>query len=626
MSKTKKLRNLKSDQDQDTFNPITQETVYELRKPKKVKFKQALKTTGKVIAFGKPYHKYLYLALLFIFLQTICDLMVPIFIGKCIDCLVGKGQVYFATLGKYTAILVLFVVLNSVFSYLGDLMTNNYCYKSSTYIRKKFFEKINKVPLKFVDQNAHGDLLSRMTNDIDILTDGFLEGIASITNGVISIVGTLISMLILDVKLALVVLVIAPLSMAISMYIAKKSYKLFVAHIETQGEVNGYLEEMISGGRVVKAFGYEDESQQEFDKINARYFQASEKEEYFSNIAGPATRLINSVVYSCVGLFGGLQIVAGNASVGLISSFLTYANSFGKPFNELAGEITDLQAAFAAADRIFAVLNAEEEKSDKDLPVLKTAEGYVSAENVYFSYTSKVKLIENFNLSVLPGQRIAIVGPTGCGKTTLINLLMRFYDVTSGVIKVDETPITDVKRSSLRSQYGMVLQESWLYNATIRDNIAYGKPDASLEEVIEAAKLAGAHDFIEKMPNKYDTMITEGGNNISQGQKQLLCIARIMLVKPPMLILDEATSNIDTRTEQKIQQAFNSIMKGRTTFIVAHRLSTIATADKILVMNKGNVIEQGTHDELLARHGFYYHLYNSQFVNPNVDNESAGTV
>ncbi|MCI6860024.1 MAG: ABC transporter ATP-binding protein/permease, partial [Clostridia bacterium] len=436
-------------------------------------------------------------------------------------------------------------------------------------------------------------------------------------NGVITILGTLIFMLVLDFKLALIIALIAPISLIASFYIAKKSYKLFVAHVETEGEANGYLEEMISGSRVVKAFGFEDKSEKKFEEINQRYYKVCEKEEFISNIANPLTRVINSAVYCCVGLFGGLQIVAGRATVGLISSFLNYANSFGKPFNELAGEVTELQSAFAAATRIFEVLNATEEVSDNNLPVLKKAEGHVTAENVYFSYNDRVKLIENFNLTVKPGQRVAIVGPTGCGKTTLINLLMRFYDVNTGVIKVDETPITDVKRSSLRAQYGMVLQESWLYNATIRENIAYGKPNASMEEIIEAAKMAGAHEFIDRMPDKYETIVTEGGNNISQGQKQLLCIARIMLVKPPMLILDEATSNIDTRTELKIQQAFNTIMTGRTTFIVAHRLSTIVTADKILVMNKGNIIEQGTHDELIARHGFYYHLYNSQYAKPS---------
>lgn len=616
MSKTKKLRKLKSGQEAKVVAIETQST-HDLTKKRKISFKKSLKITGKVIAFGKPYHKYLYLSLLSIFLQTFCQLMQPVYLGKCIDCLIGKGQVQFATLGKYTAIMLVFVVLNALFTYLGDVLSNIYCFKSAGYIRNRFFAKINKVPLKFVDQNSHGDLLSRLSNDVSMLTDGFLEGITGITNGVITILGTLIFMLVLDFKLALIIALIAPISLIASFYIAKKSYKLFVAHVETEGEANGYLEEMISGSRVVKAFGFEDKSEKKFEEINKRYYKVCEKEEFISNIANPLTRVINSAVYCCVGLFGGLQIVAGRATVGLISSFLNYANSFGKPFNELAGEVTELQSAFAAATRIFEVLNATEEVSDNNLPVLKKAEGHVTAENVYFSYNDRVKLIENFNLTVKPGQRVAIVGPTGCGKTTLINLLMRFYDVNTGVIKVDETPITDVKRSSLRAQYGMVLQESWLYNATIRENIAYGKPNASMEEIIEAAKMAGAHEFIDRMPDKYETIVTEGGNNISQGQKQLLCIARIMLVKPPMLILDEATSNIDTRTELKIQQAFNTIMTGRTTFIVAHRLSTIVTADKILVMNKGNIIEQGTHDELIARHGFYYHLYNSQYAKPS---------
>ena len=624
MSKTKSLRKLKTDRDFESLSiEKTAESSYDLRKPKKVKFGQAFRTIKKVIAYGKPFHRDLYLALLFIVLQTVCDLMIPIFLGKCIDCVIGVGSVQFSRLGIFTATLAVFVALNALFSFLGDVMTNSYCFRSSAYIREKFFEKINKVPLKFIDQNSHGDLLSRMTNDIDMLTDGFLEGIASITNGIITIMGTLISMLILDLHLALVVLLIAPISMIIATIIARKSYKLFIAHIEEEGNITGYIEEYISGGRVVKAFGYEDESLKSFDKINARYHRACVKEEFFANMANPATRLVNSLVYSLVGLFGGLQIVAGRASVGLITSFLQYSNSFGKPFNELANEITEIQSAFAAADRIFTVLNAEEEPSDNHLPNLAEVEGYVSAEHVYFSYNSRTKLIENFNLNVLPGQKIAIVGPTGCGKTTLINLLMRFYDVNEGVIKVDDTPITEVKRSSLRSKYGMVLQETWLYNASIRDNIAYGKPSAALEEVIEAARLAGVHDFVDKLPNKYDTMIDEGGSNLSQGQRQLICIARIMLVKPKMLILDEATSNIDTRTEMKIQHAFDTIMKGRTTFIVAHRLSTIVNADKILVMNKGNIIEQGTHDELLAAHGFYYYLFNSQYANVNDEAEES---
>lgn len=580
---------------------------------KKVKFKKAFQTIGKTLKYGKPYHKYLYLAILAIIISTIFELLVPIYIGKCIDNIIGIGNVDFNNLWQTALVLVGFIIISALFSWLTNYWTNLYCFKSAEYLRTIFFNKINSVPLKFIDTNQHGDLLSRMINDVDILTDGILQGLSSIINGIVTIIGTLVCMFILNVPMALVVAFITPLSLFLSLYIAKKAYKMFAAQAKNEGEINGYLEEFISGGRIVKAFNYEKQAVDDFEKINSEYYKASESAEFFSNIANPATRFINGLVYVGVGCAGTLLAINNVVSIGLISSFLNYANTFGRPFNELSVEITELQAAFASADRIFAVLEAEDEKSDENLPEMGKADGNIIVKNAYFSYVPKVKLIKDFNLDVKKGQKIAIVGPTGCGKTTFINLLMRFYDLTDGTIMLDGNVITQVKRNSWRKNFGMVLQDTWLFSATIKENLAYGCPNATDEDIIKICKLTGVHDFVEKLPSGYNTMVTEGGNNISQGQRQLICIARIMLMEPSILILDEATSNIDTRSEIKIQKAFDLMMEGRTTFIVAHRLSTIKNADLILVMNKGNIIEQGTHIELLQKHGFYYHLYNSQF-------------
>ena len=577
-------------------------------------FKKAFVTAKRVIAFGKPYHKYLYIALFAIFVQTFFELLAPVFLGKAIDNIIGYGLVNFGELLKYIGLVGVCVVVNVVFTWLANFYTNKYCFKSSERMRKIIFEKFNTVPLKFLDSNQHGDLLSRMINDVELLTDGYLEGLSSITNGFVTIIATLIFMFVLNIPLAIVVLVLTPISLVIAGYIARKSFKLFAEQARNEGELNGYLEEMISGDRLVSAFNYETQAQENFEKINEKYYKISEKAEFYSSLTNPSTRFINGFVYIMVAFVGAFLAIRGNVSVGLISSFLSYANSFGKPFNELSTEITELQAAIASSDRIFSILNTPDEPSDENLSELASTDGFVDIKNVNFSYNPKQNLIQNFNLSVAPGQKIAIVGPTGCGKTTLINLLMRFYDVCDGSIYIDNNNITEIKRNSLRNKYGMVLQDTWIFTGTIKENIAYGKPNATDEEIISASKLAGADDFIVKMSKGYDTEVNEGGSNLSAGQKQLLCIARVMLIKPPMLILDEATSNIDTRTELKIQEAFNTLMLGRTTFIVAHRLSTIKNADKILVMNKGNVIEQGTHDELIALKGFYYHLYNSQFA------------
>lgn len=582
-------------------------------KSKYLKGKGTFSIIKKVFIYARPYKHYLYLTFLFDLLNSIAELLVPIFLGKAIGSAISAGNVNFNLIAKYLLIMFICIVIAGFFNILGNLTINSYNYKSTYRIRDLLFKKINHLPLSFIDTTSHGDLLSRMVNDIDVMTDGFLESFAAVISGFMTIIGTLVSMLILNIKLATVIIVLTPLSVLISWYIVKKSKKYFKLEVQTQGNLSGYLEEYISGERVVKAFNHEPESIKKFYSINEDYYKIGEKSQFYSNLSMPSTRFVNGFVYGFVGLFGALEALQGKISVDIISTFLSYSNSFGKPFNEISSNISDIQSAFAAAGRVFNILDEPNEISDENLPDLLDCNGEVSIKNVDFSYLPKVKLIQNLNLEVKQGMKVAIVGPTGCGKSTIINLLMRFYDVNNGSISVSNNNIKEITRSSLRNKYGMVLQETWLFNATIRENIAYGNPNIPLDDIIEASKLAGIHNFIEKMPDKYDTIITEGGSNLSQGEKQLICIARIMLLKPPMLILDEATSNIDTRTEQNIQKAFNTIMKGRTSFIIAHRLSTITDSDIILVMNKGNIIEQGTHEELINRKGFYYNLYNSQF-------------
>lgn len=581
---------------------------------KYLKRKNTFSIISKVFKYARPYRHYLYLTFIFDLINSVAELLIPIFLGKAIGAAVGPNNVNFNTITIYVFIMIGCVVVAALFNALGSLTINAYNYKATYKIRDLLFKKINSLPLSYIDTTSHGDLLSRMINDIDVMTDGFLESFAAVISGVVSILGTLISMLILNIQLALIIIILTPLSLFVSLYIVKKSKKYFKLEVETQGDLSGYLEEYISGERVVKAFNHENESIANFKDINENYYVIGEKSQFFSNLSMPTTRFINGIVYGVVGLFGSLQALKGLLNVSVISTFLSYSTSFGRPFNEISSNISDIQSAFAAAGRVFNILDESDEVSDTELPDLLNCNGEVSIKNVDFSYVPKVKLIQNLNLEVKNGMKVALVGPTGCGKSTIINLLMRFYDVNNGCINVSGSNIKEITRHSLRNKYGMVLQETWLFNATIRENIAYGNPNIPLDEVVEAAKLAGIHSFIEKMPNKYDTMVTEGGSNLSQGEKQLLCIARVMLLKPPMLILDEATSNIDTRTEQNIQNAFNTIMKGRTSFIVAHRLSTITNADIILVMNKGNIIEQGTHEELLNKKGFYYNLYNSQFA------------
>lgn len=577
------------------------------------KHRSAFNIIKKVFVYAKEYRVHLYLTLLFDFLNSVFELLIPIFMGKCINCIVGVGNVDFKTLTVNVILLLLFVILSQIANLLGSIAINKFNYKASYKIRDLLFKKFNSLPLSYIDTTSHGDLLSRMVNDIDTMTDGFLESFASVISGVMTIVGTIVAMFILNVQLAVVITILTPLSLLFTLYFVKKAKKFYQAEVAMQGDLSGYLEEYIGGERVVKAFNHEQESIKDFNVVNDKFFNVGKKANFYGNLSHPTTKLINGVVYAVVGLFGALMALKGSITVGVISSFLSYASSFGRPFTEISEEISDIQAAFAAANRVFNVLEEPDEISDSDLPDLLDCDGSLKLINVYFSYIPKVKLIQNLNLDVKPGQKIAIVGPTGCGKSTLINLLMRFYDVTDGSISVSGHDIRNITRQSLRNKYGMVLQETWLFNASIKDNIAYGNPNVPLSDVIQAAKLAGVDEFIQKMPDKYNTMVTEGGSNLSQGEKQLLCIARIMLLKPPMLILDEATSNIDTRTEMRIQKAFNTIMQGRTSFVIAHRLSTITDADVILVMNKGNIIEQGTHTELMAKKGFYANLYNSQF-------------
>lgn len=567
----------------------------------------------KVLFYAKEYRAYIYVALFMDIINTICNILFPIFVGKCIDCIIGINNVNFDLLLKNMIIVAIFAIGSAFSYYIQNFCLAQYNYKGTFKIRDLLFEKLQNLPISYIDSTSHGDFISRMINDIDIMTDGFLVSFATTLSGITSIIGTFIAMLLINVNLALVIIILTPISLITSAIIVKKSKKYVKKEVELQGELSGYLEEYIGGERIVKAFNHEKESINDFKIYNEKYQKIAEKSMFYSILTNPATRFINGLVYGSVGLYGSLLAIKGIIQVGTITTYLTYANNFGEPFANISEQISDIQQAFAAANRVFNVLEEQNEPSDEKLPDLLNCMGDVEIKNVNFSYVPKTNLIQNLNINVKPGQKVAFVGPTGCGKSTIINLLMRFYDVNSGYILISGTPIKEISRSSLRNKFGMVLQDTWLFNSTIRENIAYGNPNAPIKDIIEASKLAGIHEYIEKLPKKYDTEIIEGGSNLSQGEKQLICIARVMLLKPPMLILDEATSNIDTRTEKRIQNAFDEIMKGRTSFIVAHRLSTITSADIILVMNKGQIIEQGTHHELLKLKGFYYNLYNSQF-------------
>lgn len=559
----------------------------------------------------------LFLSILFAAVTVVLTLYVPILTGNAIDHIVDRGLVDFDGLLRILITIVICVLVTALAQWLMNVCNNRITYQVVRDIRSEAIRKIEVLPLGYIDGHSYGDVVSRVIADVDQFSDGLLMGFTQLFTGVLTIVGTLLFMLSINWKIAVVVVCITPVSLFVASFIAKKTYTMFRIQSETRGEQTALIDEMIGNQKVVQAFCHEDESMERFDEINERLKKCSLRAIFFSSITNPSTRFVNSLVYTAVGLTGALAVVKDplGFSVGRLSSFLSYANQYTKPFNEISGVITELQNAIACAGRIFELIDEEPQIPElQDAVVLEEPDGTVELEHVSFSYVPQKKLIEDFNLRVKKGQRVAIVGPTGCGKTTIINLLMRFYDVNSGKILVSGTDIREITRGSLRTSYGMVLQETWLKTGTIRENIAMGKPEASDEEIISAAKLSHAHGFIRRLPKGYDTVITEDGGNLSQGQKQLLCIARVMLCLPPMLILDEATSSIDTRTEIKIQNAFATMMQGRTSFIVAHRLSTIREADVILVMRDGSIIEQGNHEELLARGGFYAELYNSQFA------------
>ena len=564
----------------------------------------------------RKYWFYIVCSLIFAALSVASQLYVPILTGNAIDHMIGVGKVDFAGVAAIVRVIVAATAVTAISQWIFRSCNNKITYNGSRDLRNAAIAKIQRLPVSYLDAHPTGDLVSRVIADVEQFADGLLMGFTQFFTGVLTILGTLGFMLYVNVPITLVVVCVTPLSFIVAGFIAKKTYRNFHMQTEVRGEQTAFINEMIEGQKVVQAFCHEKENVDQFDEMNERLQKASLKAIFFSSITNPATRFVNNVVYAGVALVGALFAVSGGISVGQLSCFLSYANQYTKPFNEISGVVTELQNAMACASRIFELLDEEERTPDKaDARVLteEQVDGAVEISDVSFSYVPDRKLIEHFNLSVKPGERVAIVGPTGCGKTTMINLLMRFYDVDAGKICVSGTDIRDISRISLRRSYGMVLQDTWLKSGTIYENIAYGRPDATKEQVIEAAKAAHAHSFIKRLPDGYDTVISEDGGNISQGQKQLLCIARVMLCLPPMLILDEATSSIDTRTEIKIQQAFASMMKGRTSFIVAHRLSTIREADIILVMDSGKVIEQGTHEELLAEKGFYAKLYNSQY-------------
>lgn len=571
-------------------------------------------TLKKVFSYIGKYKYFLILSMFFAAVTVGLTLYAPILVGKAIDCIIGKGNVDFVNMKSILIKVAIIVVSTALIQWLMNVCNNKITYNVSRDLRKKAFEKIEILPFSYIDTHSKGDIVSRVITDVDQLSDGLLMGFTQFFTGVITIIGTLAFMLSVNVFITIVVVVVTPLSFFIARFIAKKTFNMFSLQSKTRGEQTSFIDEMISNQKVAEAYSMNEENKARFDKINDDLAKYSLKATFFSSITNPATRFVNSIVYAAVALFGAIMAVKGNITVGILSCFLSYANQYTKPFNEISSVVTELQNAIACAARVFELIEEAPELPDKaDATELENVKGSVEINNLYFSYNPDRELLKNVNINVEPGKTVAIVGPTGCGKTTLINLLMRFYDPNNGAISVDEVNTQDVTRQSIRQNFGMVLQDTWLKSGTIADNIRLGKTDATDDEIIEAAKKAHAHSFIKRLPNGYKTKIGEDGGSLSQGQKQLLCITRLMLCPPPMLILDEATSSIDTRTEIKIQKAFNTLMKNRTTFIVAHRLSTIQNADLILVMNDGNIIEQGTHATLYAQKGFYYNLYNSQF-------------
>lgn len=572
-------------------------------------------TMKRVLKFISPYKGKIILMLLMALFTVAFTLYTPILIGEGVDTIIGPGNIKTKALLRILGTLAMVVLGTAVTQWIMNLLTNQVTYGVVQDIRSQAFSHLQEVPVSYIDSNQPGDILSRIVADVSQFSDGLLMGFTQFFTGVITILGTIGFMMSISVKISLIVIVLTPVSLFVASFIAGRTFQMFKEQSEKRAEMTSLVEELVGNQKVVQAFSYEERARERFGKVNEELRVCGIKAIFFSSITNPSTRFVNGLVYTSVGIFGAFVVMRGGMSVGQLTSFLNYANQYTKPFNEISGVVTELENALACAKRIFDFIDTPAQEPDVANAVeLEKADGSVNVENVSFSYRKEVPLLQNISIDVKPGQRIAIVGPTGCGKTTMINLLMRFYDVDKGQIIVSGHPIRELTRDSLRRNFGMVLQETWLKAGTIRENIAYGKPDASMEEVMEAAKHAHAHSFIKRMPQGYDTVITEDGGNISQGQKQLLCIARVMLMRPTMLILDEATSSIDTRTEIKVQQAFAELMEGRTSFIVAHRLSTIQEADRILVMKDGNIIEQGRHEELLAKGGFYAGLYESQFA------------
>ncbi len=572
-------------------------------------------TIKRVLKYIGNYKFLLILSLLLAVVIVAGQLYIPILQGRAIDLIIAQGKVDFKGIMQIALVLVITIGVTALLSWIMNICNNRITYAIVRDIRKDAFSKLQKLPVSYADSHPTGDIVSKLIADVDQFADGLLMGFTQFFTGIMTILGTLAFMLALNWKITLVVVLLTPLSFFVASFVSKRTFHMFKKQSETRGEQTSLIDEMIGNEKIVQAYGYEERATERFDEINSRLKDCSLRATFFSSLTNPSTRFVNNIVYALVALVGAFSVIRGQFSVGLLSAILSYATQYTKPFNEISSVVTELQNALACADRVLDLIEEEPQSEDApDVLVLKDGDGHVKLQNVYFSYDKEKQLITDFNLEVLPGQRVAIVGPTGCGKTTLINLLMRFYDVDEGSISVEGKDIREVTRHSLRENYGMVLQETWLKSGTIRENIITGKPDATDEEIIAAAKAAHAHSFIKRLPQGYDTVIGEDGGSLSQGQKQLLCIARVMLCLPPMLILDEATSSIDTRTEQRIQKAFAAMMQGRTSFIVAHRLSTIQSADIILVMKDGNVIEQGTHEELLAKDGFYANLYRSQWA------------
>lgn len=582
---------------------------------RKNKKQTQIRTLKKVLNYIRHYRGYLVLSILCAAISVALTLYNPILIGKAVDVAIGKEKVDFPAILAILEKMAILIVITAAAQWLMNVCNNKISYNVIRDMRQDAFNRIQILPFQYIDSHPYGEVVSRVIADVDQFSDGLLMGFTQLFTGIMTIIGTLLFMFMINPLITAIVILLTPLSLLVASFIASSTYTMFKKQSETRGEQTGLIDEMIGNQKVVHAFGYEQEAQERFDEINERLKDCSLKATFFSSLTNPCTRFVNSLVYAAVGIFGAVQAISGRISVGQLVSFLSYANQYTKPFNEISGVVTELQNALACAARVLELMEETPEIPEEEQALeLRDPDGSVSIEKVWFSYTPKQKLIENFNLEVKPGQRIAIVGPTGCGKSTMINLLMRFYDVKSGSIRVSGTDVRSMTRHSLRAAYGMVLQETWLKSGTIRENIVMGKPEATEEEIIAAAKASHAHSFIKRLPRGYDTVITEDGGNLSQGQKQLLCITRVMLCLPPMLILDEATSSIDTRTEIRIQKAFATMMQGRTSFIVAHRLSTIREADMILVMRDGKIIEQGNHEDLMKQNGFYARLYNSQFV------------